>query len=236
MSNSDYPAKRKDYYSMLKQSYWWPISGHQLLDLAIVSSFAKRRDVRRSFVLLRQRPHCAGWNAELYSHKRVNSCNIANTHIYHDYICIIYLVIFIFIYMYICIQYTLLSLSSLSLLSLLLFIIYSIILNNIIEYKYTHCIAYVARIPWLLFVRIDGLWWWRVLELEKTGPKGRMHTASASNHESHFNSFLLQNSTGWAQVRDFIRLLYILYIYMCAVYIKYTVLYIHILHTQKIQQ
>ena len=82
------------------------------------------------------------------------------------------------------------------------------------KYKYTHCIAYVARIPWLRFLRIDGLWWWRVLELDKTGPKGRMHTASASNSESHFNSFLLQNSTGWGQVRDFIRLLYILYIYI----------------------
>ena len=127
-------------------------------------------------------------------------------------------------------MYTLLALLSFSLLlSLLLLTIYSIILKNIIEYKYTHCIAYVARIPWLLFLRIDGLWWWRVLELDKTGPKGRMHTASASNHESHhFNRFLLQNnSTGWGQVRDFVDF----YIYVYAVYIKYIVLYIYRLHT-----
>ena len=95
------------------------------------------------------------------------------------------------------------------------------------KYKYTHCIAYVARIPWLRFLRIDGLWWWRVLELDKTGPKSRMHTASASNHESHFNRFLLQNnSTGWGQVRDFVR-----FLYTYAVYIKYIVLYIYRLHT-----
>lgn len=51
----------------------------------------------------------------------------------------------IFLYMY---MYTLLALLSFSLLlSLLLLTIYSIILKNIIEYKYTHCIAYVARIP-----------------------------------------------------------------------------------------
>ena len=86
---------------MLKQSYWWPISGQQLLDLAIVSSFAKRRDVRRSFVLLRQRPHCAGWNAELYSHKRVNSCNIANTHIYIYVSFTSWYYIFIYVYVYI---------------------------------------------------------------------------------------------------------------------------------------
>lgn len=130
---------------MLKQSYWWPISGHQLLDLAIVSSFAKRRDVRRSFVLLRQRPHCAGWNAELYSHKRVNSCNIANTNIYHDYICIIYLVIFIFLYMY---MYTLL-----------------IIINHYYHYYHYHCYyhkyIYIRGLiyTWVPVVASSPPWW-----------------------------------------------------------------------------